>query len=160
MGESDVNLAAASEAMVIAFNVKVDEKATAAAEAQKVEIRTYDVVYHLTEDIEKAIKGLYEPTFKEVFEGKAEIKVPIKVPKIGFIAGSQVIEGKVSRNSVAKVYRGKELLAETKISSLRRFKDDVREVAQGFECGIELEGFQDFQEGDVIESFILEQENP
>ena len=160
IGESDVNLAAASEAMVIAFNVKVDEKAAAAAEAQQVEIRTYDVVYHLTEDIEKAIKGMYEPTFKEVWEGKAEIKVPIKVPKIGFIAGSQVSEGKVSRNSVAKVYRGKELLIETKISSLKRFKDDVREVAQGFECGIELEGFQEFQEGDTIESFILEQENP
>jgi translation initiation factor IF-2 len=160
IGESDVNLAAASEAMVIAFNVKVDEKGAAAAEAQKVEIRTYDVVYHLTEDIEKAIKGMYEPTFKEVWEGKAEIKVPIKVPKIGFIAGSQVSEGKVSRNSVAKVYRGKELLIETKISSLKRFKDDVREVAQGFECGIELEGFQEFQEGDTIESFILEQENP
>ncbi len=160
VGESDVNLAAASEAMVIAFNVKVDEKATAAAEAQKVEIRTYDVVYHLTEDIEKAIKGMYEPTFKQVWEGKAEIKVPIKVPKIGFIAGSQVSEGKISRNSVARVYRGKELLVETKISSLKRFKDDVREVAQGFECGIELEGFQGFQEGDTIESFILEQENP
>jgi len=160
VGESDVNLAAASEAMVIAFNVKVDEKAAAAAEAQQVEIRTYDVVYHLTEDIEKAIKGMYEPTFKQVWEGKAEIKVPIKVPKIGFIAGSQVSEGKVSRNSVAKVYRGKELLIETKISSLKRFKDDVREVAQGFECGIELEGFQEFQEGDTIESFILEQENP
>jgi len=160
VGESDVNLAAASEAMVIAFNVKVDEKAAAAAEAQKVEIRTYDVVYHLTEDIEKAIKGMYEPTFREVWEGKAEIKVPIKVPKIGFIAGSQVSEGKVSRNSVAKVYRGKELLIETKISSLKRFKDDVREVAQGFECGIELAGFQEFQEGDTIESFILEQENP
>ena len=161
VGESDVNLAAASEAMVIAFNVKVDDKATAAAAgAQKVEIRTYDVVYHLIEDIEKAIKGMYEPTFKEVWEGKAEIKVPIKVPKIGFIAGSQVSEGKISRNSVAKVYRGKELLVETKISSLRRFKDDVREVAQGFECGIELESFQGFQAGDTIESFILEQENP
>jgi translation initiation factor IF-2 len=160
VGESDVNLAAASEAMVIAFNVKVDEKATVAAESQKVEIRTYDVVYHLTEDIERAIKGMYEPTFREVWEGRAEIKVPIKVPKIGFIAGSQVSDGKISRNSVAKVYRGKDLLVETKISSLRRFKDDVREVAQGFECGIELEGFQDFQEGDTIESFILEQENP
>jgi translation initiation factor IF-2 len=160
VGESDVNLASASEAMVIAFNVKVDDKAVAAAEAQKVEIRTYDVVYHLTEDIEKAIKGLYEPTFREVFEGRAEIKVPIKVPKVGFIAGSQVTEGKISRNSMAKVYRGKELLVETRISSLRRFKDDVREVAQGFECGIELESFQDFQEGDTIESFILEQENP
>jgi translation initiation factor IF-2 len=160
VGESDVNLASASEAMVIAFNVKVDERAVEAAERLKVEIRKYDVVYHLTEDIERAIKGMYEPTYRQVYEGKAEIKMPIKVPKIGFIAGSQVIEGKLSRNSVAKVFRGKEMLVETKISSLRRFKDDVREVAQGYECGIELDGFQDFQAGDIIESYILEQENP
>jgi translation initiation factor IF-2 len=160
VGESDVNLAAASEAFVVAFNVRVDERATEAAEKQKVEIRSYDVVYRLTEDVDKAIKGLYEPTFRQVFEGKAEIKVPIKVPKIGVIAGSQVTEGKVSRGSVAKVYRGKELVAETKIAGLKRFKDDVREVVEGYECGIELESFQGFQEGDVIESFALEQENP
>ena len=160
VSENDVNLAAASEAMVIAFNVKVDERAEEAAEKQKVEIRRYDVVYHLTEDIEKAIKGMYEPVFKEVFEGKAEIRVPIKVPKIGFIAGSQVTEGKVTRGSVAKVYRGKDLLKETKISSLRRFKDDVKEVAEGYECGIELADIQDFAAGDIIESFVLEQENP
>jgi translation initiation factor IF-2 len=160
VGESDVNLASASEAMVIAFNVKVDERALEAADRLKVEIRSYDVVYHLTEDIERAIKGMYEPTYRQVYEGKAEIKMPIKVPKIGFIAGSQVIDGKLSRNSVAKVFRGREMLIETKISSLRRFKDDVREVAQGYECGIELDGFQDFQAADVIESYILEQENP
>jgi translation initiation factor IF-2 len=160
VSESDVNLAAASDAFVVAFAVRVDNNAQAAAEQQKVEIRKYNVVYHLTEDIEKAIKGLYEPTFQQVFEGRAEIRMPIKVPKIGLIAGSQVVEGKVTRNSVAKVYRGKELLVETKIGGLKRFKDDVREVAQGYECGIELEGFQDFQEGDVIESFVLEQVNP
>jgi translation initiation factor IF-2 len=160
VGESDINLAAASDAFVVAFAVKVDNNAQTAAEQQKVEIRKYNVVYHLTEDIEKAIKGLYEPTFKQVYEGKAEVKVPIKVPKIGFIAGSQVTDGKLTRNSVAKVYRGKDLLIETKIAGLRRFKDDVREVAQGYECGIELDGFQDYQEGDVIEAYVLEQENP
>ncbi|MGI8608115.1 MAG: translation initiation factor IF-2 [Candidatus Dormibacteria bacterium] len=160
VGESDVNLASASEAMVIAFAVKVDERAVEAAERLKVEIRKYDVVYHLTEDIERAIKGMYEPTFRQVFEGKAEIRVPIKVPKIGFIAGSQVLEGKITRNSIGKIFRGKEQIGETRISSLRRFKDDVKEVAQGYECGIELEDFQGFQEGDVIESFVLEQENP
>ena len=90
VGESDINLAAASEAIVVAFNVKPDDKAQAAAERQKVEIRTYDVVYHLTEDIEKAIKGLYEPTFRQVYEGKAEVRKPIRVPKVGNIAGSQV----------------------------------------------------------------------
>ena len=160
VGESDVNLASASEAMVIAFAVKVDERAVEAAERLKVEVRKYDVVYHLTEDIERAIKGMYEPTFKQVFEGKAEIKVPIKVPKIGFIAGSQVSEGKITRNSVAKIFRGKEMIGETRVASLRRFKDDVKEVAQGFECGIELDNFQGFEAGDIIESYVLEQENP
>ncbi|HEY8739561.1 MAG TPA: translation initiation factor IF-2 [Candidatus Dormibacteraeota bacterium] len=160
VGESDVNLASASEAMVIGFNVRVDDRAVEAAERLRVEVRKYDVVYHLTEDIEKAIKGMYEPTFRQVFEGKAEIKMPIKVPKIGFIAGSQVSEGKITRGSVAKIHRGKEMIGETRIASLRRFKDDVKEVAQGYECGIELEDFQGFAEGDIIESFILEQENP
>jgi translation initiation factor IF-2 len=160
VSESDVNLAAASQAFVVAFNVKTDANALTAAEKEKVEIRNYDVVYNLTDDIAKAIKGLYEPTFRQVYEGRAEIKVPIRVPKIGFIAGSQVSDGKITRNSVAKVSRGKELLIETKIASLKRFKDDVREVAQGYECGIELENFQAFQEGDVIESYVLEQENP
>ena len=160
VGESDVNLASASEAMVIAFAVKVDERAVEAAERLKVEVRKYDVVYHLTEDIERAIKGMYEPTFKQVFEGRAEIKVPIKVPKIGFIAGSRVSEGKITRNSVAKIFRGKEMIGETRVASLRRFKDDVKEVAQGFECGIELDNFQGFEAGDIIESYVLEQENP
>ncbi|MFY9614289.1 MAG: translation initiation factor IF-2 [Candidatus Dormiibacterota bacterium] len=160
VSESDVNLAAASEAIVIAFSVKSDDRALEAAEKQKIEIRNYDVVYNLTDDIEKAVKGMYEPTFKEVFEGKAEIKLPIKVPKIGLIAGSLVTEGKVSRGSVAKVHRGRDIVIETKITSLRRFKEDVREVIEGLECGIHLENFQEFEEGDIIESFVLQQENP
>jgi translation initiation factor IF-2 len=160
VSESDVNLAAASEAIVVAFSVKVDDRAFMAAEKQKVEIRTYDVVYNLTDDIEKAVKGMYEPTFKEVFEGRAEIKTPIKVPKIGLIAGSLVTEGRISRGSVARVMRGRDMVADTKVASIRRFKEDVREVIEGLECGIHLENFQDFQEGDVIESFVLEQENP
>ncbi|MEA2645426.1 MAG: translation initiation factor [Chloroflexota bacterium] len=160
VGESDVNLAAASEAMVIAFSVKSDERALEAAEKQKIEIRNYDVVYNLTDDIDRAIKGMYEPTFKQVFEGKAEIKMPIKVPKIGLIAGSLVTEGRISRGSVAKVFRGKEMVRETKVESLRRFKEDVREVIEGLECGIHLEDYQEFAEGDVVESYVLEQENP
>ncbi|HEV3232980.1 MAG TPA: translation initiation factor IF-2 [Candidatus Dormibacteraeota bacterium] len=160
VSESDVNLAAASEAIVIAFSVKSDDRALEAAEKQKIEIRNYDVVYNLTDDIAKAVKGMYEPTFKEVFEGKAEIKLPIKVPKIGLIAGSLVTEGKVSRGSVAKVHRGRDIVIETKITSLRRFKEDVREVIEGLECGIHLENFQEFEEGDIIESFVLQQENP
>jgi translation initiation factor IF-2 len=160
VSESDVNLAAASEAIVIAFSVKSDDRALEAAEKQKIEIRNYDVVYNLTDDIEKAVKGMYEPTFKEVFEGKAEIKLPIKVPKIGLIAGSLVTEGKVSRGSVAKVHRGRDIVIETKITSLRRFKEDVREVIEGLECGIHLENFQEFEEGDIVESFVLQQENP
>jgi translation initiation factor IF-2 len=158
VGESDVNLAAASEALVVAFNVKVDDNAGAAAERQRVEVRSYDVVYHLTEDIDKAIKGLYEPTYRQVYEGKAEIKMPIRVPKVGLIAGSQVTEGKISRGSVAKVMRGREMLIETRVEGLRRFKDDVREVSEGLECGIHLANFDAFEEGDIIESYVLEQE--
>ncbi len=160
VSESDVNLAAASEAIVIGFGVKPDDRAIEAGEKQKIEIRTYDVVYSLIDDIQKAVKGMYEPTFKEVFEGRAEIKVPIKVPKIGLIAGSLVTEGKVSRGSVAKVHRGRDIVVETKIASLRRFKEDVKEVIEGLECGIHLEGYQEFQEGDLVESFVLERENP
>ena len=160
VSESDVNLAAASEAIVIGFGVKPDDRAIEAGEKQKIEIRTYDVVYNLIDDIQKAVKGMYEPTFKEVFEGRAEIKVPIKVPKIGLIAGSLVTEGKVSRGSVAKVHRGRDIVVETKIASLRRFKEDVKEVIEGLECGIHLEDYQEFQEGDIVESFVLERENP
>jgi translation initiation factor IF-2 len=155
--ESDILLAAVSNALVIAFNVKSDALAQRAAEREKVDIRNYDVVYNVTNDIEKAIKGLYEPTFVQVWEGRAEVLTPIKIPKVGVIAGSRVQDGKITSGSTAKLLRDNKPIHEGLISGLKRFKDDVKEVTAGLECGIRVEGYQDFQEGDVIESYQVKQ---
>jgi translation initiation factor IF-2 len=155
--ESDILLAAVSNALVIAFNVKTDAQAQRAAEREKVDIRSYDVVYNVTNDIERAIKGLYEPTFVQVWEGRAQVLTPIRIPKIGIIAGSRVEDGKVTSGSIAKLLRDNKQIHEAPIAGLKRFKDDVKEVAAGLECGIRVEGYQDFQEGDVIESYQVKQ---
>jgi len=155
--ESDILLAAVSNALVIAFNVKPDAAAQRAAEREKVDIRHYDVVYNVTNDIDKAIKGLYEPTFVQVWEGRAEVLTPIKIPKVGIIAGSRVLEGKITSGSIAKLLRGNDLIFEGPIGGLKRFKDDAKEVASGFECGIRVDGYQDFQQGDVIEAYQVRQ---
>ena len=155
--ESDILLAAVSNALVIAFNVKADALAQKAAEREKVDIRSYDVVYNVTNDIERAIKGLYEPTFVQVWEGRAEVLMPIKIPKLGVIAGSRVLDGKITSGSTAKVVRDNKLIHEGQIAGLKRFKDDVHEVLSGLECGIRVEGYQDFQQGDVIESYQVKQ---
>ena len=156
---ADVDLAAAANAIVIGFNVRPDVNARAAADNQRIDVRTYDVVYQITEDIDKAIRGLHEPTFEEVFEGRAEVKARIRVPRSGLIAGSQVTDGKISRGSSVVVMRGGKEVQRTKVESLRRFKDDVREVAQGYECGIDLGSYQDFVEGDVLECYVVQQRN-
>jgi len=155
--ESDILLAAVSNALVIAFNVKADALAQKAAEREKVDIRSYDVVYNVTNDIERAIKGLYEPTFVQVWEGRAEVLTPIKIPKLGIIAGSRVLDGKITSGSTAKVLRDNKAIHEGKIDGLKRFKDDVHEVLSGLECGIRVDGYQDFQQGDVIESYQVKQ---
>jgi translation initiation factor IF-2 len=155
--ESDILLAAVSNALVIAFNVKTDGPGQRAAEREKVDIRNYDVVYNVTNDIERAIKGLYEPTFVQVWEGRAAVLTPIKIPKVGVIAGSRVEDGKITSGSTAKVLRDSKLIHEGQIGGLKRFKDDVKEVAAGLECGIRVDGYQDFQEGDVIESYQVKQ---
>jgi translation initiation factor IF-2 len=155
--ESDILLAAVSNALVIAFNVKADALAQKAAEREKVDIRNYDVVYNVTNDIERAIKGLYEPTFVQVWEGRAEVLMPIKIPKLGVIAGSRVLDGKITSGSTAKILRDNKLIHEGLIAGLKRFKDDVHEVLSGLECGIRIEGYQDFQQGDVIESYQVKQ---
>ncbi len=157
--EADVDLGAAANAIVVGFNVRPDAGARAASERLGVDLRTYDVVYQITDDIERAIQGLHKPTFEEVFEGRAEVKVRIKVPRSGLIAGSQVTEGKVSRGSTVAVIRDGREVQRAKVESLRRFKDDVREVAAGYECGIDLGSFQDFAEGDVLESYVVQQRN-
>ena len=155
--ESDILLAAVSNALVIAFNVKPDQQAQKAAEREKVDIRNYDVVYNVTNDIERAIKGLYEPTFVQVWEGRADVLTPIKIPKLGVIAGSRVQDGKITSGSTAKLLRDGKSIHEGQIAGLKRFKDDVKEVVAGLECGIRVEGYQDFQEGDVIKSYQLKQ---
>ena len=159
ISEADVDLAAASDAIVVGFNVRPDAGARAAADRQGIDVRTYDVVYQITDDIQRAIQGLHEPTFEEVFEGRAEVKVRIRVPRSGVIAGSQVTEGKLSRGSTVVVKRDGKEVQRAKIESLRRFKDDVREVAAGYECGIDLGAYQDFAEGDVLESYVVQQRN-
>ena len=159
IGESDVDLAAASGSIIIGFNVKPDDRARAAAEDRGVDIRYYDVIYHITDDIEKAIKGLYKPRMIEVFQGRAEVRKVFTVDGKNAIAGSHVIDGKVSRNAVFKVLRDGREIASSRVNQLRRAKDDVREVARDYDCGITLQDFADFAEGDILEAYVVEQQN-
>ena len=154
--ESDVMLAVASEGMVIAFNTGIEGGARRVAATEKVDIRFYDVIYKLVDDIEKALKGMIEPTYVEVIEGRAEVRAVFSGGKGFKIAGVYVTEGKISRGSSVRVFRGAEVLIESQVSSLRRFKDDVKEVAAGYEAGIGVRDFGDFQEGDVLEFFNVE----
>ena len=155
--ESDIMLASASNAIVIGFNVRPDKTAIDAAERRGVDVRTYRVIYDCIEDVNAAMKGLLAPKFKEVILGHAQVRQTIRVPSIGTIAGSYVQDGRVTRNSQIRIVRDGIVIFEDKIASLRRFKDDVREVAQGFECGVGLEKFNDIKELDILESFIIEQ---
>ncbi len=159
VGESDVNLAAVSDSIVIGFNVKPDVAARAAAESQGVDVRYYDVIYQVTDDIVKAIRGLYEPTFVEVLQGRAEVRKVFTVDGRASIAGSYVTEGKITRNAIVRVIRDNREVAKGRMAQLRRFRDDVREVAQGYECGITLEDFSEFQEKDILEAYVVEQQN-
>jgi translation initiation factor IF-2 len=158
VSDSDLLLAGVSNAIIICFNLKATPAAVAAAERAKVEVRYYDVIYKLTEDVERAAKGLREPTFRQIREGKVEVVMAIKIPRQGVIAGSRVVEGKISRGGWAKLFRGKEQIFEGKISSLKHFKEDVREMAAGQECGVGLEGFEAFEPGDSMETYRLERE--
>jgi translation initiation factor IF-2 len=157
--ESDVNLAAVTDAIVIGFNVRPDPATKQAAEQQGVDVRYYEVIYQVTDDLQKAIKGLYEPTFVEVFQGRVEVRRVFTVDGKPAIAGSYVTEGRISRNAVVRVLRDGSEIARSRIAQLRRMKDDVREVAQGYECGITLEDFAEFEEGDTLEAYVLEQQN-
>ena len=156
--DSDVLLASVSNAIIVCFNLKATPAADKAAEREKVEVRYYDVIYKLTEDVERAAKGLREPTYRQVHEGQVEVLMPIKIPRMGNIAGSRVLDGKVSRAGWAKLSRGGNQIHEGRITSLKHFKEDVREMAAGQECGIGLEGFDTFEPGDLMETFRLERE--
>lgn len=155
--ESDVILASASNAIIIGFNVRPDAMATAAAEAEKVDMRMYRIIYNAIEDIENAMKGMLEPEFKEVVTGHAEVRTTFKVPGAGVIAGAYITDGKIQRNAGVRLLRDNIVIHEGTISSLKRFKDDVKEVAEGFECGIGINNYNDIKENDVIEAFVQEQ---
>ena len=157
--ESDVMLAIASKGIIIGFNSKVDPGAKRLAEAGKVDIRQYSIIYNLIEDVEKAIHGMLEPVYADVLDGHAEVRQIFKVSRRGNIAGCYVLDGTIHRNDLVKVMRGGEMLANVRCGGLKRFQDDVREVQNGFECGISLDGFDAIQEGDIFEFYHKERSN-
>ena len=154
--ESDILLASASSAIVVGFNVVAEPRAASAAEQEKVDVRLHRIIYKVIEEIEQAMKGMLDPVFKEKVVGHAEVRETFKVSKVGTIAGCMVTDGKIVRNAEARLIRGGNVVYEGKIDSLKRFKDDAREVSEGYECGITLEKFNDLQQGDVIEAFVME----
>lgn len=160
IGENDIMLASSTGAVVLGFNVRADQQAQAAANREHVEIRTFQVIYELTEAVERAMKGMLAPVYEEIALGKAEVRATFRTPRGTVIAGCYVTEGKVVRNAEARLRRGREVVYQGKIDSLRHLKDDVREMAQGFECGIVMEGFGDYQVGDVIEAYEVRQVEP
>ncbi len=155
--EADVMLAAASTAIIVGFNVRPDLKAQRLAEQENVDIRLYTVIYDLLEDIHKAMEGLLAPEIREVYLGRAEVRETFMVSKVGTIAGCRVVDGKVKRNARVRLLRDDVIVVESTISSLKRFKDDAREVAAGFDCGIGIENYNDVKVGDVIEAYTLEE---
>ncbi|MGB9858390.1 MAG: translation initiation factor IF-2, partial [Moorellaceae bacterium] len=155
--ETDVMLAAASHALIIGFQVRPEANARKAAESAGVEIRLYRVIYEVLDDIKAAMAGLLEPERREVTLGRAEVRATFKVPKVGTVAGCYVTEGKMVNRSLVRLIRDGVVVYEGRIASLKRFKDDVREVAQGYECGIGLERFNDLKEGDILEAYTIEE---
>ena len=159
INESDVMLAVASRAIIVGFNVQVDPAAKRSAEAERVDIRLYDVIYKLIDNVDKALKGLLEPVYREVVTGHAEVRAVFSIPRVGKVAGVYVTDGHITRNSLARIRRNGEVVYDGRVSSLKRFTEDVKEVREGFECGVGLEGFQDFEEGDIIEIYEKERES-
>lgn len=155
--ESDVILATASNAIIIGFNVRPDPNARATAEQEKVDIRLHRIIYKVMEEIEAAMKGMLEPVYQEKIIGQAEVRQIFKVSKVGTIAGCMVTEGKVTRDAGVRVIREGIVIFEGKVDALKRFKDDAKEVARGYECGITVEKFNDIKEGDILEAFVMEE---
>jgi translation initiation factor IF-2 len=158
--ESDVMLAAASKAMVVGFNTKAESKAAETAAAQGVSLKQYEIIYEALDDVKLAMEDKLESIIKEKVVGHAKVLQTFNVPKLGTIAGSSVTDGKVTRSAMVRLLRDAKPIFTGKIASLRRFKDDVKEVEKGFECGIGIENFADFKEGDVIEAYELETIRP
>ncbi|MCI9365979.1 MAG: translation initiation factor IF-2, partial [Clostridia bacterium] len=144
-------------AIIIAFNVRPEPIAKEIAQKEEIEIKQYSVIYKAIEDVEAAMKGMLDPTFEEKVIGNVEIRQTFKVSSIGTIAGGYVLDGKVTRNAGVRVIRENVVIHEGKLASLRRFKDDVKEVVSGYECGLQIENFNDIQEGDTLEVFVMEE---
>ena len=155
--EGDVMFAAASNAIIVGFNTRPDKQALDSAERQGVEIRTYRVIYECIEEITAAMKGMLAPKYREVLLGHVEVRQIFKISKVGTIAGSYVQDGKVTRNSKIRIVRDGIVIFEDEIASLRREKDDVKEVAAGYECGIGLEKYNDIKLGDILEAYVMEE---
>jgi len=153
INENDVTLAEVTDAIIVGFNVRPEGKARRAAEAKGIQIRTYGIIYELLDDIEQLLVGELAPEEHEIVLGSAEVRATFKVPRVGTVAGCYVTEGVVQRGARARIVRDGVVIHDGRIASLRRFKEDVREVASGFECGIGFEGFNDVKEGDVIEVY-------
>jgi translation initiation factor IF-2 len=151
--ESDVMLAVASRAIILGFSVSADQAAQRMAEADGVDIRIYNIIYNLVDDVEKALNGLLEPVFREVVTGHAEIRAVFKVSKVGKIAGSYVTDGEIARNGMARIKRAGAVIAEDRIVGLKRYHEDASEVKTGYECGISLGNFNEFEAGDIIEAY-------
>jgi len=155
--ESDIMLASASDAIVVGFNVKTNPKAQSLAEQEQVDVRFYDIIYNLLNEIQAAMEGMLEPVVEERVIGQAEVRATFSISKIGKVAGCMILDGKVERNALVRVKRKGETLVEgAKINSLKRFKEDVKEVVAGYECGIGIDRFNDFEAGDIIEAYVQE----
>jgi translation initiation factor IF-2 len=151
--DSDVMLAAASKGIIIGFNVRAEPSARRAADAQSVDLRLYTIIYQLVDDVRRALTGMLEPEYRETVRGKAEIRMVFRAGKAGQAAGCLVLEGTIARGTLARIQRGKETVYDGRVQSLRRVKDDVREVVAGQECGIAFDDYNDFQVGDVVEAY-------
>ena len=157
VNESDVMLANASNAIIVGFNVRPDPVAKEQAERDGVDIRLYRIIYDAIEEITTAMKGMLAPKFREIDTARVEVRQVYKISSVGNVAGCYVLSGKIGRNDLIRVVRDGIIIADDKMSSLKRFKDDVKEVAEGYECGITLEKFTDIKEGDIFEGYIMEE---
>jgi translation initiation factor IF-2 len=156
INESDVLLASASNAIIVGFNVRPERNASALAEKDSVDIRLHTIIYNLVDEIKRAMTGLLEPVFREVYKGKAEVRETFRIPKVGAVAGCLVVDGVITRHAEVRVLRDIIVVHTGKVASLRRFKDDASEVRASQECGITITNYADVKQGDVIEAFITE----
>jgi translation initiation factor IF-2 len=156
INENDVLLASASNAVIIGFNVRPERKAQELADMEKIDIRLHSIIYELQDQIKKAMLGLLDPVIKETYQGRAEVRDTFRIPKVGTIAGCQVTDGLIKRDSEVRLLRDDVVVFKGKVSSLRRFKDDASEVRNGMECGIAIANYSDIKAGDVIEAFVTE----